>query len=192
MADPNRNNKLIFITGAHGVGKSTICKEAAFGTGFNYFKASDLIFTHFNRAHSPNKQISNLDELYSNQCALVKEVSQLKRSGYKNILLEGHTCLLSQDFQIEQIPIDTFYLINISAIVIVTRSIEELYKTILLRDHVSYSLDIIQHLQDQELTTADLIAKELSIPFLHMDTSSKGDQALSENAQQLKEFLISV
>lgn len=195
MVDSNRIFKLTFITGAHGAGKSAICQKISLPKGIEYFKASDLIYSHLHQSHPCNKQILNLEELCSNQCALVDEVAYLKRSGHKNILLEGHTCLINRNFQIEQIPIDTFYALNISALVIVTRSTEELFETVLFRDHISYSLDVIQRLQEQEIESANQISKELSIPLLHIDTSSKksyGFDALSKSSIQLEEFLISV
>ncbi len=187
--------KLVFITGAHGVGKSTICKKSSLSIEVDYFKASELICSHLNRTLPMNKQTVNITELFLNQYALVEEVLYLRKSSHRTILLEGHTCLINRDLHIQQIPMEIFCLLDISAIVIVTRRIDEISKSIFLRDHISYSSGIVQCLQDLEISTAKLISKEFSIPLLHIDTSNKDVrnlEILSKNAKQLEEFLISV
>ena len=167
------SDKLVFVTGAYGVGKSTVCQQIPSSIGFKYLKASTLIFDYLQTSPPTDKRIADSDDLYTNQYALIHELSRQRTS--EHILLEGHTCLLDRNMRILQIPLEILGKFNMSAIVLITRPISEIHHTLIHRE-----------LQEQEHISFSYIAKVFDIPSLHIDFSNQTEKLAVEN---LKHFL---
>lgn len=94
-------NKIIFIGGIHGVGKTSLCEELSNQIGTHYFSASKLI-KRLKKDHcdNENKAVKDID---GNQELLLTAINQYIN---KNIivLLDGHFCLLSSTYEVTLIP----------------------------------------------------------------------------------------
>ena len=178
------SDKLVFVTGAYGVGKSTVCQQIPSSIGFKYLKASTLIFDYLQTSPPTDKRIADSDDLYTNQYALIHELSRQRTS--EHILLEGHTCLLDRNMRILQIPLEILGKFNMSAIVLITHPISEIHHTLIHRDHVDYNATLLSQLQEQEHISFSYIAKVFDIPSLHIDFSNQTEKLAVEN---LKHFL---
>lgn len=175
---------LTFVTGIYGVGKSTLCRQLASETSVQYLKASTLIFDQLNQAQPSNKRVSSVSHLDSNQQALIVALSTIKST--EDILLEGHSCLLDQNNIVHRIPLDVFRAINVTRIILVTRSVAPVQLGLINRDNTKYDIAALEQLQENELNYALQISKKLSIPYLHVNLDhTSTDTALSA----IKNFL---
>lgn len=83
--------QIIFVSGVHGVGKTTLCKKIASRYKIEHFSASNLIAKEKAEEHLQNKQVENIT---GNQDFLVTAINKY----FKNetwYLLDGHFCLLN-------------------------------------------------------------------------------------------------
>ena len=61
----------VFVTGAYGVGKSTLCKLIAQKSKFSHLKASELIYSYLKQTPPRNKQVSDVQY---NQKILIRKL----------------------------------------------------------------------------------------------------------------------
>jgi adenylate kinase len=90
-------NKVFFIGGIHGVGKTTFCKQLI--TNLNNFKhlsASDIIKKYKNSDEFDTKRVKDIDK---NQLLLINGLKKEKKDS--NILLDGHFVLLDKEDNIK-------------------------------------------------------------------------------------------
>lgn len=161
--------KVVLVTGIHGVGKTTICQELSRLSEYQHLKASTLIFDYLQTSPPESKQVTGLDNLCSNQEALVRALS---KQAFRQILLEGHLCLVDKDFMIREIPSVYLERINLSAIVLLTRSVDDIYDSLLKRSQTQYTKSLLDALQDKEIILFNSIVKKFNIPALRIDLST--------------------
>lgn len=160
--------KLILVTGIHGVGKTTICQQLSSLNGYQYLSASTLIFNYLQTSPPKSKQVTGLDNLCHNQEILVQALSTQTS---KRIVLEGHLCLVDKDFIIREIPSVYLKRINLSAIVLLTRSVDNIYHDLLKRGQTQYTQPFLDKLQDEEEILFNSIVKKFNLPSLRIDLS---------------------
>lgn len=151
--------RIVFIGGIHGVGKSTVCQNICGQGDIKYLSASDLLkWTEINE-DPKNKMVLNIEDT---QKRLLNglEVSVQKDVNY---LLDGHYCLLNKDAEISRIPLTLFRSINPNMLCLVTGDVAEIKNNIENRDKREYDLNLLKHLQDEEIHYAGLIALDLNI-----------------------------
>lgn len=90
---------MIFISGAHGVGKSFFCRIVHEKLGIKTCQASGLIKNKRHQGFDRNKLTSGIDE---NQRYLLSAVQELRKSEC-DFILDGHFCLLDKKRQITRI-----------------------------------------------------------------------------------------
>lgn len=160
--------KLILVTGIHGVGKTTICKRLSSLSGYQYLSASTLIFNYLQTPPPKSKQVTGLNNLCHNQEVLVQALST---QNYERILLEGHLCLVDEDLIIREIPDVYLNRINLSAIVLLTRSVDNIYHDLLKRGQTQYTQTFLDKLQDEEKILFNSVVKKFNLPSLRIDLS---------------------
>lgn len=155
----------VFVTGAYGVGKSTLCKLIAQKSKFSHLKASELIYSYLKQTPPRNKQVSDVQY---NQKILIQAFAMQKEL-HPNCLLEGHMCLLDKNNEIQKIPFNVFKELELTAIVIVTRNVVSVRKGLLERDQIVYDQKRLEKIQCLELVRAKEFSQKEKIPFLQID-----------------------
>ena len=152
---------IIFVGGIHGVGKSTLCKEACKTLKFEYLSASGLLKWAEVNNNKKNKEVENLDR---NQDMLINGLINFVNSG-DIYMLDGHFCLLNKKKSICKIPISTFESINPLAIITITEEISTILSRLKERDEISYDYNLLNEMQKLEIEYAKEIAKHLDIGY---------------------------
>ena len=82
----------IFVAGAYGVGKSTLCEALSLALNVPAYSAGDLISQVNGEVYGVNKAVK---DKINNQEILVNEVDR-KLKKYPTILLAGHFCIFDK------------------------------------------------------------------------------------------------
>lgn len=154
-------NGVTFIGGIHGVGKSTVCQNICHELNMEYLSASELLKWREINEDSSNKKVKDIPDT---QNRLIGGLRNTVQKG-KFYLLDGHYCLLNSNNEVINIPLDTFRQINPIALNIIIGDITEIKKRLEMRDNKSYDFNLLDHLQNSELTYAKSLSKILGLPL---------------------------
>jgi adenylate kinase len=152
--------KIIFIGGIHGVGKTTSCQELASKFHISHFSAGDLITLVKKDLHR-QKEVENVKE---NQENLLLALNKYLEPGYW-YLLDGHFCLLNKNKQVVKVPFPTFELIQPKGILTLIDKTEKIHERLVRRDNNEYDLNLLSHLQEEEIRYAKCVADALGVPY---------------------------
>ncbi|GHU97179.1 hypothetical protein FACS1894208_12470 [Clostridia bacterium] len=167
--------KTIFIAGAYGTGKSTLCSKLASELNIPAFSAGDLISDQNGETYGANKAVADKN---SNQLLLARRVEELN-SNYECILLAGHFCIFNSENRVELLPESVFSELNISQIILLEASSEQIATHLKQRDGKVYSRVSVDELVLQERAQAEMISARLNCPLtIYQMTFSETD---SEN-----------
>lgn len=136
-------SKIVFVSGVHGVGKSTLCGKLSETFGWTHYSCSDLIKQNSDYIES-SKLVSSADK---NQQALLRGLSQLTE---EVVLLDGHFCLLDKREQVIELKFDVFDAISPSAILFVTCEEATIHQRLKKRGGHVLDLEKIIELQKHE------------------------------------------
>ena len=152
-------NNIAFIGGIHGVGKSTICRQICKELRMEYLSASNIIKWKDINEDALNKKVKSIPDTQDRLITGLTKVVQENRS----YLLDGHYCLLSEENEIIQVPIDTFKLINPISLGIILGEIDEIVHRLGLRDGKPYDRTLLKRMQESELSYARHLSKTLGV-----------------------------
>ena len=139
-----------------------------------HYTASGLIKTQ--KKLGQDKRVRDVNE---NQDHLVTALDQV-RSNAKNILLDGHFCLLDENSQPKPIATSTFENISPVTLILLEAPPSTIYARMVIRDPSSaLSIPVIENLQRAERRRAKELSKHLNIPLFISDveTNSTADLA---------------
>lgn len=153
---------MIFVSGVYGVGKSTLCNKLSKKFHINYYSAGDIISDVNGEKYGSNKIVKDKE---LNQNILVKKISE-KLESEKIIILAGHFCILGNDGQVEQLPIDTYSKLQLSSIILLESEPDIIIQNLRKRDGKNYSIKQIKEFLYNERNCAKYIAESLNIPLL--------------------------
>lgn len=154
---------IIFIAGIHGVGKTTASQVMSKKLGIPHLSASNVIKEENSFAvNETSKLVANVKE---NQQLLI---NGLKKAAHNHwILLDGHfTMRRKSDGELENVPIEIFIDINVSAIVLYIDSPTDISDRLFARDQVRQSKESLHLHQENEITHAKYVATTLDIPLI--------------------------
>lgn len=154
-------NLTIFIAGAYGVGKSTLCFNLSEQMRIPFFSAGDLISAINGEQYGTNKAVKDKD---SNQILLAKKVHELNKKHGK-IILAGHFCIFNATNDVEILPESAFFDLNISQIVLLEADVKVIAKHLSVRDNKIYSDNSLSNLIQSERKQGEVIAQKLDCPF---------------------------
>jgi adenylate kinase len=156
MSDFNFN-KISFVGGIHGAGKSTICRKICDHLQVNYLSASEVL--NWNRVNSDLKN-KNVDNISFTQDLLIEGLRKrvIEKEKY---ILEGHYCLLNKHNKIVKLPVDTFKLINPLSFYVIINDISIIKSRLESRDGKDYDYDLLSRMQDLEIEHATELSKKL-------------------------------
>lgn len=158
----NLKKGVYFITGAYGVGKTSLCDKLKEILSVPYFSASELISVQNNEAYGVNKAVKNKVE---NQNILKRAIEQ-KLLEHPTILLNGHTAIFKKDRTVDLLPIQAFLFFHLRAIILLETTSAILLKHLNGRDNIIYSADEMSALTVAERQQSRLISAELNIPLV--------------------------
>lgn len=160
---------MIFIAGVHGVGKSYICNQLK--KDFTIYSASGLIEQYGKIQYYSYKKVYNIG---NNQSYLVNAVKQKEKHGEK-FILDGHFCLFNANNEVEKISLNIFEQLLIEGIILVWDKEGIIWERIQNREKKTNLLTVyeIAELQEQEIEYAQIVAKELNVPLVHVNASDK-------------------
>lgn len=154
--------KVIFVSGVHAVGKSSMCEPYSEKHGLVYKSASQLIReAKADAIGSLDKTVKDID---GNQQLLIKSVSKITQSG-TTLLLDGHFAILNEEKQPTAIDTNVFLELGINAIITIHDSASVIAERMSTRDGIKQSDVDIEELQNLELSRAKQVANELKIPL---------------------------
>ena len=151
-------NGTIFIAGAYGAGKSTLCSKLTDKFGIPFFSAGDLISDQNGERYGANKAVDDKD---NNQVILARRVQELTER-HSKFLLAGHFCIFNTKHQVELLPESVFPKLNIMQIILLETSSRQIAEHLRFRDSKGYSQSAIDELILKERVQAIKISKELN------------------------------
>jgi adenylate kinase len=162
------SNNIVFISGVHGVGKTSFCKDISIDLDIQYFTASEIIRSY------KNKRFDTLyvSDIESNQDILIKAITEIL-DNTKIYLLDGHFCLLNKSKEIERISYDIFVQLGLKAIVVLVDDIAKVQKRLFMRMNQEYDFEKLKELQDAEVSYAKEVAGSLNIPFVIIEDADE-------------------
>lgn len=166
----NKRN-MIFVGGIHGVGKTTLCKKMSTELLIEHFSSSELI-SMFDSRRIKDEKVA--DDIKDNQNVLLNAVQQFLYKD-RNYLIDGHFCLISSDYSIKEIPLNTYESLGIKGIILLYNDEEVILKRLKDRDHKNYSLEFIQYFQQKELSHGNYVADKIKVPIKVVNLS-KGEE----------------
>lgn len=158
-------SKLIFISGVHGVGKSTLCIELNKHINIPSHSCSDII-----KANSEYIETSKfIDRAEANQAALITGLAGLRSC---SLLLDGHFCLVGKEDNIIELDFKVFDEIAPSLIINVLAEPEVIHRRLMSRDGGAMHLSLIDNLQKQESHNAHRFGASRGIPVFDYQSGS--------------------
>lgn len=162
----SRMKKIIFVSGIHGVGKSTFCAELRKHLPLKHYSCSTLIKENSDYIEH-SKKVSGADK---NQAVLLNALEKAEEPAF---LLDGHFCLIGKDEQLIELEDEIFYQVKPAAIVNVTCPVEIVHQRLSSRDSKTFSIELLAELQTREAQKAEKISTYLDIPlFIHQSGGS--------------------
>lgn len=158
----NIKKGVYFITGAYGVGKTTLCKKLSCMLSVPYFSASELISAQNKEMYGANKTVKDKIE---NQNILKEAIAQ-KLIDFPTFFLNGHTAIFKRDNTVDLLPAEAFQHFNLVAIILLEAPSGVLLEHLNNRDQISYSKKEISSLIVAEGAQAQGIAEKLRIPLI--------------------------
>lgn len=156
------NDGVIFIAGAYGVGKSTLCNKLNNLLNIPAFSSGDLISKKNGEKYGTNKVVKDKDY---NQQLLIDAVNKIIINSPK-LILAGHFCIFNSANNVEILPEFVYREIHLSKIILLEANADIIIDNLQSRDNKKYSLKGIKMLSDTEKLQAQKIAKELNIPLI--------------------------
>ncbi|NMM06120.1 ATP-binding protein [Polaromonas sp.] len=152
---------MIFLGGVHGVGKSSMCFEAAQRIGLTVFGASAIIRAE-RQAPSVDSRTAVRD-VRGNQELLIQGVRKRGPESSGHFVLDGHFVLRTLDGAIERIDPAVFVALGIDYFICIQDDPQAIAARLLDRDGAILMVDDIAGLQSEELDHARYVSRELKI-----------------------------
>ena len=151
----------IFVAGAYGTGKSTLCEKLSTQIGIPSFSAGDLISEVNNEQYGANKAVSDKNQ---NQILLIEKVQMLNKEHGK-IILAGHFCIFDSKNDVEHLPEFVFFNLNLAQIVLLEVDLLDIKAHLRVRDGREYSNDSLSRLIEAERKQSEVVARKLQCPL---------------------------
>lgn len=150
---------IIFIAGAHGVGKSTLCSNFILTNDFIHRSASQLISQGKTQDWDNQKKTDTADD---NQLILIRELNKIKKDNV-NLLLDGHFVLIDSKSQFIELKKDVFKDMELDGVILIECDDELIEERFEMREaKLHYEPENLRVL---ERKNAEEICEQLSIPL---------------------------
>ncbi|MBE3686819.1 ATP-binding protein [Vibrio parahaemolyticus] len=160
---------IIFVSGVHGVGKSTLCTKLSNKTGIPFLSASTII----REFKAENENINRLNaEVMSNAKAFnlgVKEL--LKKNDY--YIIDGHTILLDENGDYIPIPPNIFSDLPIIKFVTMYNDLSVIGER--MSNDIPKNMDFLREFQNLELNQSLFISQQCNFELEYFHSSGSLD-----------------
>lgn len=161
--------KVILITGIHGVGKGYIAEQLKNKISIPVYTASELIrqsgvFIE-NDKRTKNIKSNQNQLLYAIHCFVHDDV----------FILDGHTCLINANHEIEGIDTEIFRQMDLIGIISIYDDIQAIQERMYQRNQLYFENSFLEKFQNCELDSSKKLAKTLNVPFLSFKNNSNID-----------------
>lgn len=163
---------MYFVSGIHGVGKTTYCEKLCKELKVPYFTASEIIKNIDRNKIDCSKRVSNVSE---NQGILEIGINELKKT-CPDFILDGHLCLINKSGEIEQIQPEVFKKIGIEKMIILIDKPKRIKERLKKRDNVDWDITFIKQFQNAEIEYGKKIAEMLNIGLDIMENDVKAEK----------------
>lgn len=164
---------MIFVSGIHGVGKDYFLKNIEEKIGVKSYSASELIKKYGNIQFSNDKKTKDIE---GNQDYLLQAIKYGDLP--KEYILNGHFCLLNNKGMPERIPIETFYGLKPSKILVLKESPEIIVERRNRRDNQEVSIEETSRFQKEEISYGKEVAKKIGVPICILNATKEVEKAI--------------
>ncbi len=141
----------------------------------NHYSASELIAKLKSENVAIDKRVNNVAE---NQNLLLGAIRRyLDVEEY--YLLDGHFCLLNSFGKITRIGIDTFRNLGLNSIMVLMDEEAEILKRLKARDNIQYNLTLLEEFQEEEISYAKEVAKDIGVEYKIINVKSNANKMLT-------------
>ena len=154
-----KDTRMCFIAGVHGVGKTTFCNHF-FDHTWKIISSSQVI-KDMNGEVNKTKKVNHV---LNNQELLCHGV-QLLKSKHKKLALDGHFVLFDKDLNITKVPEDVFQRLKPNVIIVLIEDVLTIVKRLSERDDSTWDVKLISDLQDAEMESAIKVSMRFNIPL---------------------------
>lgn len=111
---------ILFVTGIHAVGKSTLCQTLSEYFSAPYYSASDIIKTERKSIETPRRYNSEIDK----NASLFKVGIENLLPKHKNLIVDGHTVLLNEKQKPHLVEMSIFENLSIECVLLLVGNLE--------------------------------------------------------------------
>ena len=177
------SNKLILLSGVHGVGKGYwLKKNFENDEKFSVLGASDLIKRYKEPDDAGHKMVKNIA---GNQDVLLLALNSERSKTEKDIILDGHICLVNKNGETECIPAAFICESEVSGIILLQDGAEMIIERQQQRDKTSMSQDLIEEIQETERAYCDLLNEKYKVPY-KIITNSCSREAFIQMTEEMR------
>lgn len=166
--------KIILFSGVHGVGKGFFLDKVKKNIQqYDVFSASNLIEKYQPSTDAGYKKVSNVS---NNQNVLIKAIKEAKRSGMKEMILDGHMCIFNAKGEVERVPEYFFEEVQVAGNILLQDNVITICERIIQRDTIQISADDIEKMQDEERKYARELEEKYQIKYVVISHDCTGRQ----------------
>lgn len=154
---------MIFVSGVHGVGKTTLCSSyvSTQNKDWKHFSAGELIKREMSTL-APSPKL--LNDVKFNQKLLLQALAK-KNLNYKKVLLDGHFVLCTENDSIVPISANVFKKLHLSGVILIEADPELIVARLRNRSGVKYDIKKVSTLLKAEREEAEKVCHGLHIPL---------------------------
>lgn len=162
----------IFVAGAYGVGKSTMCELLSAHLCIPTYSAGDLISSINGERYGANKAVQDKNK---NQEILTREVKRCLKQ-HPTILLAGHFCIFDKQNNVETLPKNVFESLCLESILLLEADKAAIIQNLRHRDGKQYTDKQIEFLCREEHLSANEVSIQHSCPlYIHQMCFDESD-----------------
>jgi adenylate kinase len=192
LPTPVLNQRIVFIGGIHGAGKTTLSRLLAGLLSASHVTAGGLIRETASAAHTvtvgaSDKEVPDVD---ANQALLLRGLDLYRaRIGVGSILLDGHFSLLDPSGAVVGIPMAVYEAIAPVAVLLVEADPQTVHDRLMRRDGAAAPLETVSVLASRERECAEAVCAALRIPMRTLAGDSMAEQTAEAAAFHLRPLL---
>lgn len=169
------NNKIFFIAGIHGVGKSTFCNQLSNELNIKHYSASELIKLVLKRNADEKKKVGDIE---GNQDILLYAIKSLVKES--SIILDGHFCLINKTGSIDHIPLKTFQSLKLQSVLLLHDEVESIVHRLESRDSLKYDKELFNELAEKEMNYAEHVCNTLGVKLFKQQTGTINQEFIDQ------------
>ena len=157
----SRNNKpgsSIFLSGVHGVGKTTLCNAIAQEIGIKHVISSSFL-------EQKNESVPGGESEF-----ICRRIEELLMST-PVLLVDGHFVLSDHQRNIIRVDKEIYRRIRVQGIIVLVDAVERIQERLENRDGKRVDRGFLKEFQDAELEHSDRVARMLNVERLIIDLS---------------------